>query len=116
MLKVKLLVNGKVVTDTIGEDKTQNYVLEYNTDDYIDDYGDEQYKYIQYSFNVDTQLDILCRYMYANNLDCYGSEYFVVFTCGQYLLLNWDTQEVQVMDTHNINSIHKYVLELMEQN
>ena len=74
MLKV-ITTNGKNVTDS-NEIITVNYVLEHTSHSFIWDYGKNEYINLQRLLNTQKQLEKICKYVYANNEDCYSSDAF----------------------------------------
>ena len=113
MLQVKT-INGKNVTKQ-KEIVTVHYVLEYSTETYLENYGDENYKFMQEAFNTENKLDVLCRYVYSDRIDSVSSEYCVVYTQKQFYLINWESGDITKLDYKSINDVHKYVFSLMTE-
>ena len=114
MLQVKTS-NGQNVTNTQGF-ITVNYVLEYSRESYIDDYGEDEYTYIQTRSGIDSQLDVLCKYIYADGEDCISSEFFVVYTNKEFHLIIWEWEGANVIKLgyKSISEVHNLVFSLMK--
>ena len=114
MLQVKT-TNGQNVTDS-NEDITVNYVLEYNKESFIRDYGEDDYKFYQKMSGLDTKLDVLCRYIYCDEDDCYSSQFSVVYSNRQFYLIVWKDEGANVIQLpyKSIKEVHNFVFSIME--
>ena len=114
MLQVKT-TNGQNVTHT-NEDITVNYVLEYNTESFIRDYGEDDYKFYQKASKLDTKLDVICRYIYCDGEDSISSEFCVVYTNKEFHLIIWEGEKANVIKLgyKSISEVHNLVFSLMK--
>lgn len=112
MLNVKGITKGRINDNEICE---EHYVLEYSTDAYIRDYGDEHYTYLQDVINTASKLDVICKYVFSDEIDAVSSGYYTVYTQKQFFLIDVDSDEVTKLDYKSISDVHNHVFNLMRE-
>lgn len=113
MLKIKNRFGKEISNDNSNR---EDYVLEYtNPNDYISDYGIEDYEALKDWFNTTENLDAVCIYVqYIKDERGVEYDYTERTGCmsglinGKWYMLYDDVTELE-MD--NINDVHKYVFD-----